>query len=69
MNWQPAFIAVTALLGEPLDTVREALGTPVGARGARLFTRLAAPSREARAEALGRALAEVATAVEDVRLA
>jgi hypothetical protein len=69
MDWEPAFIAVGVLLGDPLDVVRGALASPVPASGARLLTRLAAPSREARAQALGRVLADVATALEDARLA
>jgi hypothetical protein len=69
MDWEPAFIAVGVLLGEPLDAVRGALASPVPASGVRLLTRLAAPSREARARALGRVLAAVATALEDARLA
>jgi hypothetical protein len=69
MDWEPAFIAVGVLLGEPLDAVRGSLTSPVPGSAVRLLARLADPSREARAQALGRVLADVATALEDARLA
>lgn len=69
MDWESAFIAVAVLLGEPLEVVRASLGPTIPQSAARLIGRLEAPSREARAQALARVVADVAMALEDARLA
>jgi hypothetical protein len=69
MTWQLSFIAVGALLGEPLVDVASSLAGPMPAEGARLVKRLEAPSRRARAEALAGTVSEVALAIEGARLA
>jgi hypothetical protein len=69
MDWESSFVAVGVLLGESLEAMRASLAAPMAGQAARLVTRLEAPSRQARARALGRAVSEVALAVEAVRLA
>jgi|HubBroStandDraft_2_1064218.scaffolds.fasta_scaffold361029_2 hypothetical protein len=67
MDWESAFIAVGVLLGEPLEVVRASLGPTIPPSAARLVGRLEAPSREARAQALARVVADVAVALENAR--
>ncbi len=69
MDWESAFIGVGVVLGEPLEVVRASLGPTIPESASRLLSRLEAPSREARAQALARVLAGVAVALEDARLA
>jgi hypothetical protein len=68
MDWEPAFIAVGVVLGEPLERVKASLASPLPPSAERLLSRLADPSREARAQALARPLSEVAMAIEAARL-
>jgi hypothetical protein len=65
-GWEPAFVAMGTILGEPADAIRAALADR-SARAAALFHALKAPAREARAHALARTLAEVALAIEATR--
>jgi|HubBroStandDraft_1064217.scaffolds.fasta_scaffold11111_5 hypothetical protein len=69
MDWESAFIGGGGVLGEPVEVVRASVGPTSRARAARRRSRLEAPSREARAQALARVLAGVAVALEDARLA
>jgi hypothetical protein len=69
MDWESAFVAVGVLLGEPLEVVRASLGPTIPPSASRLLNRLEAPSRESRAQALARVLADVAVALDDARLA
>jgi hypothetical protein len=68
-SWQPAFVAVSLLIGEPLDSVDAALGGAPDLAGARLRDRVVSGSREARAQAIARVASEVAVAIESLRLA
>jgi hypothetical protein len=65
-DWQPAFIAVSALVGEPLDATLLALGG--GDPQEKLLQGLRAPSRETRALAIARVASEVAVALDRLRL-
>jgi hypothetical protein len=64
-DWQPAFIAVSALVGEPLDATLLALGEN---EQEKLLQGLRAPFRETRAVAIARVAAEVAMALDRLRL-
>jgi hypothetical protein len=88
--WETAFVAMSTLVGEPLETAWGSLGsggegtddpargegTDDPARGERersdrladLKRSFLAPSREARAQALARALSEVALACDAAKL-
>jgi hypothetical protein len=66
-SWETAFVATSALLGEPLDRITAALG-PSAAGAKSLLTALQSPSREVRARALARGLSEAIVAVESSRL-
>jgi hypothetical protein len=68
MDWESAFVAVGVLLGEPVEVVRASLGPTIPPSASRLLSRLEAPSRESRAHALARVLADVAVALDDARL-
>jgi len=71
-GWETAFVAVSVIVGEPVDAVARALGPAAGDAGApvsELLRKLAGASREARARALARVVSEVALAVDAVRLA
>jgi hypothetical protein len=65
-DWQPAFIAVSALVGEPLDAISLVLGG--GEAQEKLLQSLRAPSRETRAVAMARIASEVAIALDRLRL-
>jgi hypothetical protein len=69
MDWEPAFVAVGILLGEPLEAVRASLAPSMSIGATRLISRLEAPSREARAQALAQVVSKVAIALEAVSLA
>jgi len=64
-DWQRAFIAVSALVGEPLDEALLVLG---GGEQEALLPGLRAPSRATRAVAIARVASEVAMAVDRLRL-
>jgi hypothetical protein len=66
--WQEAFVAVSAVLGEPLEASISALGEVASMRVAALVSGLRSPSRSARAEAMARAATEVARDLERMRL-
>jgi hypothetical protein len=67
-SWEPAYLAVSAVLGEPLDAAVASLQGGGGARAAVLLKALRSPLREARARALADALSEVALAVDAMSL-
>jgi hypothetical protein len=67
-RWEPAFVAVAALLGEPLDAIEVGLGEG-RQRAAELLRALRSNERVERARALATPLAEVAGALEAARLA
>lgn len=65
--WEPAFVAVSALLGEPGRDVVQALVDPgIEARG--LIDALQSPSRPTRARAIASGVSEVVAALEAMRL-
>lgn len=66
LDWQPAFLAVSTLLGEPLDVAASALGDG-GAR--ELGGPLGSTSRQVRAAAVARLVASLLAELERARLA
>jgi hypothetical protein len=81
LPWQDAFLAVSVLLGHPLEEALAALGAPPAGdasdagpgqrdEGATLEVRLAlgSPSRQTRARAIARAVTVVAVDLEQMRL-
>jgi hypothetical protein len=68
-SWDTSFVAVSVLVGEPLDAVTIALGDSASPQATALLGKLADASREARARALARVISEVALAIDAVRLA
>ncbi|MGO9836774.1 MAG: hypothetical protein ACLP1X_21475 [Polyangiaceae bacterium] len=68
-SWESAYLAISVVLGEPLDVVVAALGAARTAHARELIDALRSPSRETRAHALAHAVSEVARAVDAVSLA
>jgi len=68
-RWETAFVALSAIAGEPADAVASALGEAGTAHGADLVRALTASSREARARALARAVSDVVLAIDAMRYA
>jgi hypothetical protein len=68
-RWEAAFVAASAIAGEPASAVASALGDAELARAADLVRALEAPSREARARALARAVSDVVLALDAMRFA
>jgi hypothetical protein len=72
-GWEIAFVAVSAIVGEPADAVASALGDVGVGRASSLVRALdstaatAATSRETRARALARAISDVVLAVDAMR--
>jgi hypothetical protein len=66
LDWQPAFLAVSTLLGEPLDVATSALADG-GAR--ELAGPLGSRSRQVRAAAVARTVAGLLAELERARLA
>jgi hypothetical protein len=67
-RWEPAFVAVAALLGEPLDAIEVGLGDG-RQRASELLRSLRSTRRVDRARAIAAALADVAVALEAARVA
>ena len=64
VDWPSAFLAFSALLGEPYDVAAAAIA-PCATEGARaLAQRLASGSREARAAAVARVTRDVAAELD-----
>lgn len=68
-RWEPAFVAVSAVLGEPREESIAAIGDAGVVHAAEIVRALRSESREARARAIARSLSEVAVAIEAARLA
>lgn len=66
-RWEAAFVAVSAIAGEPPDAIASALGDAGMARVTDLVRALGATSKEARARALARAVSDVALAIDALR--
>jgi hypothetical protein len=67
--WETAFLALSAIAGEPMEAVASALGESKWARTADLGRALAATSKDARARALARAVSDVVLAIDAMRYA
>lgn len=67
--WEPSFVAVSAILGEPLEDVVAALGDASVERAAEILRGLRSPTKSVRARALARVVSEVALAIDRARLA
>jgi hypothetical protein len=63
-EWEAAFFAVGAALGEPLEGSIAAVGEPTTTDAADLVRALRSPSREQRARAIARIASRVALEVE-----
>ncbi|HEY8038644.1 MAG TPA: hypothetical protein VIF15_02580 [Polyangiaceae bacterium] len=68
-DWQPAFLAVGALLGEPIEASVAALGDRPTPPAGELVRALGSPSREARARAIAGTVAAVLVELDRARLA
>ena len=77
-GWESAFVAVSAIVGEPAEAVASALGDVGMARTSNLVRALdpanaasatGATSKETRARALARAVSDVVLAVDAMRYA
>ncbi len=68
-DWHSAFLAVSALLGEPLDVAVDGAGHAGALQAAQLVGELRSPSRQVRATAIARVLAEVGHALDAERWA
>jgi hypothetical protein len=69
VRWETAFVALSALAGEPMEAALGALGESGAAHARDLSRALAATSKEARARALARAISDVVIAIDAMRYA
>jgi hypothetical protein len=67
-RWEPSFVAIAALLGEPADAIEAELGTGREHAG-ELLRSMRSPDRTARARAMAAVITEIAMTLERVRLA
>lgn len=67
-GWESTFLAVSAVLGEPLEASVGALGDEGAARAAAMLRGLRSESREQRARAIASGVSEVAVAIDAMRL-
>jgi len=67
-SWGPAYLAVSAALGEPLEGAVASLGDEGAAQAAGLLKAMRSPSRDVRARALAQALEPLAVAVDAMSL-
>ncbi len=67
-RWQPAFVAVSSLLGEPPEAATLEFADGDDAQDAALVQEMRAGSREARAVAIARVVSDVAFAIDASRL-
>jgi hypothetical protein len=68
-DWEASFLAVSALLGEPLEASIAAVGDVTTAAGRDVARGLRSTSREARARAIARAVSQAALDVDAARMA
>jgi hypothetical protein len=66
-RWEPSFVAVAALLGEPVESIEAALGDG-REHAAALLQALRSTERVARARAMAAVVTDVATALEAARI-
>jgi hypothetical protein len=67
-DWEAAFFAVSAILGEPLESSLASAGEPTTSAGADLVRALRSSSRERRARAIARVVSQVAVDIDAMRL-
>jgi hypothetical protein len=67
-RWEPSFVAVGALLGEPLDAIAAAIGEG-SVHAGDLLHALRSRDREMRARAIAKVVAEIAVGLDSVRIA
>jgi hypothetical protein len=67
-EWEAAFFAVAAAMGEPLESSIAAVGEPTTADATDLVRALRSSSREHRARAIARTAAQVALDLEATAL-
>ena len=67
-DWEVAFFAMSAILGEPLEASLAAAGEPTSPGGQELVRALRSSSRDRRARAIARVASQVAVDVDAVRL-
>ncbi len=68
-RWEPAFLAVGVLVGEPLEALTAALGDAGEPHTTSLVEALRSTSRETRARAIARVVSDVAVAIDALRYA
>ena len=64
LDWQEAFVALSSVLGEPLDATLASLDGKESKAAAALVASLRSTSRAARAEAIARVATEIAKDLE-----
>jgi hypothetical protein len=67
-DWEAAFFAVSAILGEPLESSLASAGEPTTSGGVELVRALRGPSRDRRARAIARVVSQVAVDIDATRL-
>ena len=67
-DWEAAFFALSALLGEPLEASLAAAGEPAAADAQELVRELRSSQRERRARAIARTVARVALEIDAMEL-
>jgi hypothetical protein len=68
-DWEAAFFATSAVLGEAVEVSLASAGEPTTAEGVDLVRALRSTSRERRAHAIARVVSELARELEAVGLA
>ena len=68
VDWRSAFLATSALAGEPLDAALGALGDASAVGASQLVAELRSASRELRARAIARVMTVVASEVDALGL-
>ncbi len=63
-DWTPGFLAASALLGEPLEAMQQALAGQETEASRALLVQLADPDRTTRARAVARVTAEVLASLD-----
>jgi hypothetical protein len=67
-EWESSFLAVSALLGQPLESSLAAVGEVTTAEAQELVRSLRSSSRETRAKAIARAASQAALEVDAARI-
>ncbi len=68
-DWETAFFATSAILGEPVEVSLASTGEPTTTEGAELVRALRSTLRERRARAIARVVSQVARELEATELA